>query len=119
MATIAVDFDGVIHKYSRGWQDGSIYDDPVDGAIEGIWDLQKTHAVYVHTTRSPDAVARWLASHGVACTTDLQELEEFWNNRKIVLVSQRKLPAIAYIDDRAFLFKSWDDVLANFGVTDG
>lgn len=37
--TIAVDFDGVIHKYSKGWQNGSIYDEPVEGAKEALLEL--------------------------------------------------------------------------------
>ena len=38
--SISIDFDRVIHKYSEGWKDGTIYDEPVDGAIEAIKRLQ-------------------------------------------------------------------------------
>jgi len=34
--TIAVDFDGVIHQYSKGWEDGSIYDKPVKGVRQAL-----------------------------------------------------------------------------------
>jgi hypothetical protein len=142
--TIAVDFDGVVHAYSKGWQDGSIYDPPVPGAVEGLRALMETHAVFVHTTREPEQVMPWLEGHGLDVTTDdrcgrcygdggLQELDldlrpthtedpctecggsgqlTFWNLRGQLLVTNRKLPAVAYIDDRAVRFESWPQALA-------
>lgn len=143
MATLAVDFDGVIHAYSRGWQDGSIYDDPMPGAIEGLRALQRSYAVFIHTTRDPEQVLPWLSAHGIEATDNdacercngaggLQEVDldgrpthtedpctacdgsgglTFWNDQSRVLVTNRKLPALAYIDDRAVRFESWRQVL--------
>lgn len=37
--TISIDFDGVIHQYSKGWQNGEIYDPPIRGAARFIYDF--------------------------------------------------------------------------------
>jgi methionine salvage enolase-phosphatase E1 len=51
--TIAVDFDGVIHGYSEGYKDGSIYDDPVEGVAEAMRKMKEEgHKIYIFTTRT-------------------------------------------------------------------
>ncbi|WP_066360310.1 hypothetical protein [Herbidospora mongoliensis] len=111
--TIAVDFDGVIHAYSKGWADGTIYDPPIPGAIEGLQQLMVEHAVFIHTSRAARPVAEWLAEHGItACVEEgIAAPLEFWNDRSQVLVTNRKLPAVAYLDDRAVRFTSWTAAL--------
>lgn len=142
--TIAVDFDGVIHAYSRGWLDGTIYDPPLPGAVEGLHYLLDDDAVFILTTREPEQVTRWLEGHGFDVTTDDrckrclgegggQELDAdsrpagpawqcpackgsglltFWNRRGQLLVTNRKLAATVYVDDRALRFESWKQTLA-------
>jgi hypothetical protein len=149
--TVAVDFDGVIHCYRRGWADGSIYDEPMPGAVEGLRMLMETYAVFVFTTREPEQVMPWLESHGLNVTIDErcascygegggQELDAdwrplrpawecdsckgsgeltFWNETGQLLVTNRKLPAIAYVDDRAVRFRSWDQALADLACFEG
>lgn len=107
MRAIGIDFDGVIHRYSKGWADGSIYDPPVDGAIDTIHELQRTFAVFVFTTRDPAQVVPWLTQHGIPAVLDEEPGRTFWNDTDHVLVTQRKLAALAYIDDRAIRFESW------------
>ncbi|SRR5258706_14658403 len=116
MSTIAVDFDGVIHAYSRGWQDGSIYDGPLPGAFDALRTLMKTCAVMVHTTREPAPVARWIHDRSdinVSWHDDEATLPEFWDRQDCILVTRRKLPAVAYIDDRGIRFTSWSQALAD------
>lgn len=117
MRTIALDFDGVIHRYSRGWADGTIYDEPMPGAIEGIKRLQERYAVFVFTSREIEAVIPWLERHGVDCAADGPPYPEFWNHQDQVLVTNRKLPAIAYVDDRGLHFESWEQTLHALEVT--
>lgn len=133
MRTVAVDFDGVIHAYSKGWQDGSIYDEPVEGAFDALRQLMRHHAVFVFTSREPEQVMPWLEGHGFDVTIDdrcgrcLGHTEDsceachgsgrltFWNVRGQLLVTQCKLPAVAYLDDRAVHFTDWDQALNDVG----
>lgn len=113
--TIAVDFDGVVHAYSKGWQGGQIYDEPVPGAIDGLRALMERDAVYICTARAwLDPVAAWLNKHGVPALVDTSgETRLLWEERGRLLVTWFKLPATAYIDDRAIRFESWPQTLAD------
>ncbi|MEV0379767.1 hypothetical protein [Nonomuraea sp. NPDC050643] len=110
---IGVDFDGVIHAYSRGWYDGTAYDEPMPGAIAGLRALMEKHPVFIHTSRSPRQTAEWLAEHDFeACIEGtIHAPMKFWNERGRLLVTNRKLPATAYLDDRAVRFTTWTAAL--------
>jgi hypothetical protein len=92
--TIAVDFDGVIHTYDRGWHDGTIYGEVMPGFREWLNRLPSEHfLVVVHTSRDEDEVKLWLHGKGISLP-----------------VSNRKPPAWVVIDDRAIRFDGhWDD----------
>jgi hypothetical protein len=109
--TIAIDFDGVIHKYSEGWKDGSIYDEPVEDAFGTIYYLIDSGiAVYVHTSRKPWPIANWLNENHFKLPLILETMKarrEFWNRTNALLITNRKLPASAYIDDRGIRFSDW------------
>lgn len=116
MNTIAVDFDGVIHTYDRGWHDGTIYGDEIPGAFAGLRTLLERHAVFIFTARQPEQVALWLAARGgFAVRLDGPELV-FWNEPDVLLVTNRKLPALVYLDDRAVRFESWPQALDDVHV---
>lgn len=112
--TVAVDFDGVIHAYRHGWQDGTIYDDPHPGAISGLRALMAHYAVFIHTSRDPYPVAQWLDRFDIPAFVEMEsagQMRTFWNDRDRILVTNRKLPAWRYVDDRALLFTSWGQTL--------
>lgn len=104
LRTVAIDFDGVIHPYTHGWGDGSVYPEPpMRGAIEAMERLiKRQYKVVIFTAReNRDEVRDWLLNYW---QSDLPVPE----------ITNIKPPAIAYIDDRAIRFTCWSDILNYF-----
>jgi hypothetical protein len=109
--TIAFDFDGVIHGYSRGWQDGECYDPPVPGALDFLRECMETHNVFILTTRDVGQVGEYIRKHAPEIQLQVAAFYDsiFWNAQGILLITNRKLAAEFYIDDRAIRFRgNWD-----------
>ncbi len=86
-----VDLNGVLDAYT-GWRGPEHFDPPRAGAREFLVALTaRGFRIVVFTTRYADDVWRWLHEHALAeLVTD---------------VTDRKLPAHVFVDDRAVCFR--------------
>jgi len=124
MKTVAIDFDGVIHSYTKGWQDGSIYDTEVKGALTAILKFkEKGWSVYILSTRNPYQIKKWLENLQNIHYMFQKEAKlsfkvipwwmfwkKFWSGENKIAITQKKLAAHIYIDDRAYKFTGfWDN----------
>lgn len=114
--TVALDFDGVMHGYSRGWQGGVIYDPPVPGTAEAVRTIMDAEATFVFTARDDlHAVVEWIERElDIPAIADSPVTSrKFWNKRGVLLVTNHKYAARAYLDDRAVTFGKggWDQAL--------
>jgi|TARA_R100000149_G_C5874341_1_gene138075 hypothetical protein len=110
LKNIAVDFDGVVHNFDKGWHDGTCYGDPIEGSLSAIKKLSKTYNVIIFSAKvRPDRplvdgktglqlVTEWLEKHDVlSCVKE---------------ITHEKPRAQYYIDDKAVKFKdNWKDIL--------
>lgn len=104
---ICVDFDGVIHSYERGWQDGIIYGEVVPGFFEWVETVRDTFDLVIYSSRSKTdggvlAMSRWLH-------TRRNEWIKAGGRRKMepleLKFAHEKPPAWLTIDDRAICFQ--------------
>lgn len=84
--TICVDFDGVLNEYD-GYEEGNL-GESLTGSKEFIKELRKKYKVVILTSRQKEQVIDWLNNNGFPS----------------MKVTNRKVPAVAYIDDRAIQF---------------
>lgn len=103
--TVAVDFDGVLHRYDSPWVAPHVIPDgPVDGAIEWLHGVIQAFDVVIHSTRCKTwrgrrAVRRWLRQNagGLWHGGIVRGLED-------VTFAHSKPAALVYLDDRAWRF---------------
>jgi hypothetical protein len=75
--TIAIDFDGVLHRYS-GYRDGFI-DGPIKGARDFVERLKsKGFTLVVFTTRDKALVETWLVEHQFPALEVTNHKRPFW-----------------------------------------
>lgn len=109
---LCIDFDGVIHSYERGWQDGVIYGEPTPGFFHWASYAKQHFRLVIYSSRSktPEGIAamrEWL---------DLKMNRSGKLHQHLTMddfeFAHEKPPAFLTIDDRAVTFRGqWGDLL--------
>jgi len=106
---IGVDFDKVIHQCSKGFYDGTIYDQPVEGVRTALKELSDKYTLIVYTCKArkdrglvngktgTELVWEWLKKHNLS--------------QYISKVTAEKPRAVCYIDDKGIMFENWESCL--------
>lgn len=106
---IAIDFDGVIHGNSKGFYDGTVYDEPIEGAVQAIKKLAKKYTVVIFTAKAKKD--RPLVNGMTGEELVWQWLVKYKIDSYIKEVTSEKPRAICYIDDKGVRFESWEQTL--------
>jgi hypothetical protein len=104
---LAIDFDGVIHKNSLGFHDGTVYDDPIDGSLDALEELSKEYEIIIFSCKALEDRPLIEGKTGI-------RLIEEWLSKYDVLkyvkeVTFKKPRAYLYIDDKGYRFQNWKD----------
>ena len=108
---LGIDFDGVMHKNSKGFFDGTIYDDPIEGTEEALKKLSDKYTLICYTAKAkPD---RGLVNGKTGTELVWDWLKKYKFDKYISKVTSEKPRAVAYIDDKAIRFNDWNHCFAS------
>jgi hypothetical protein len=102
---LCIAFDGTIHSFERGWQDGEIYGTVVDGFFEWAQSACKLFELFVYSSRSKDhetrrAMETWL----LAKQKQWLALYPISDTPAVFTFTHEKPAAFLTIDNRALTF---------------
>lgn len=106
---LAIDFDGVIHRNSKGFHDGTVYDEPVEGAYESLKVLSEEYTIIIFSCKA--LKDRPLVDGKTGIELIWNWLEN--NNMKQFVsdVTDTKPRALFYIDDKGIRFTDWKQTM--------
>jgi hypothetical protein len=102
---IGIDFDGVIHRNSKGFYDGTVYDDPMPGVRKSLREISEKYVIIVYSAKArkdrmlinnksgKELIEEWLIKHDL-----MKYVKE---------VTSEKPRAVCYIDDKGIEFTDW------------
>ena len=103
-----IDLDKTIHKYSKGFKDGTIYDEPFVGAKEVIDFLRKNgYEIVIFTTRASKENSKEMGGDHkdqINQVSDWLDKNDIYYDR----ITGEKLAADFYIDDKAIHIPNGD-----------
>jgi len=106
---ISIDFDGVIHKNSKGFYDGTIYDEPIPGSYKALESISKKYNIIVCTCKAkPD---RGLVNGKTGIEMVWEWLRKYDMDQFVTKVTAEKPRAVVYIDDKGTRFENWSDTI--------
>lgn len=113
---LCVDFDGVIHSYTSGWQGAAVIaDPPTPGALKWLWKATEWFDVQIYSSRSKEPLAIvamkfWMVKNAIAEFGGDHPMSQFDGEYPITFAHE-KPAAFLTIDDRAICFEGdWNDL---------
>lgn len=107
---IAIDFDGVIHKCSKGYHDGTVYDEPIDGALESLKKIKSMgFNIVIFSCKSRTDRPSVGGKNGTEMIWDW--FKKYNVDHLISDVVPEKPRAICFIDYKGYRFENWCDTV--------